>query len=104
VHCWYVGDEWDSSDAAYAAVSPWDNYLLWLLKDRYEFMDPGRAIERGYGFYSQVSRIVYLILDDRGIPSKVLEHMKKPTGKPSMPITAFIFPIQPLGCRRTRKQ
>src|SRR5262249_54281334 len=73
VHFWYEGDKWDPSDAIYTAVSPWDNYLLWLLDDpQHEFIEPDKAIERGYGFCSQVARIVYSILDNQGISSKVL--------------------------------
>ena len=80
VHYWSKGDSWSESDSPYTEISIYDNYLLWLqmllLKDRqhfrnYEFMTPAKAIDRGYGFCSQVSKTVYSILREQGIESVI---------------------------------
>jgi hypothetical protein len=80
VHYWSRGDTWSEADAPYTEISIYDNYLLWLqmvlLKDRqhfrnYEFMTPAKAIDRGYGFCSQVSKTIYSILRDQGIVSVI---------------------------------
>jgi len=42
--------------------------------NEYEFASPKLALERGYGFCSQVSRIVYAILRDQDIPARVIQH------------------------------
>jgi hypothetical protein len=81
VHYWTAGEAWTAGDAAYTGIGILDNYLLWGLRQRpayranfenYEFLSPGRAIGRGYGFCSQVSKTVYAVLREQGIPARVL--------------------------------
>ncbi|HBM90550.1 MAG TPA: hypothetical protein DD400_01535 [Rhodospirillaceae bacterium] len=79
---WVVGKGWQPSDAIYTRVSPWDNYLLWGYSflpghehfAQYEFAIPQKTIDRGYGFCSQVARMVYYILHDQGIKATVKHH------------------------------
>ncbi len=81
VHYWTAGDTWTPGDAAYTGISIYDNYLLWLLGrfppyrdhlQNYEFVSPRQAVARGYGFCSQVSKLVYTVLREQGIPSRIL--------------------------------
>jgi len=73
---------WQPSDAAYTRVSPWDNYLLWAYSylpghehfSQYEFAIPEKVINRGYGYCSQVARMVYYILRDQGMEATILSH------------------------------
>lgn len=82
VHFWHEGDRWAPSDAQYTRPSIWENYLLWLHPlipgyehfYAYEFMTPRKAIRRGYGFCSQVSRIVWSTLRSQGVKSEILSH------------------------------
>lgn len=79
-HYWTRGDTWTAEDARYTGVSIYDNYLLWGLGyhphyssnvRNYEFVSPEMAIQRGYGFCSQVSKIVYSVLQDQGIDARI---------------------------------
>jgi hypothetical protein len=80
VHYWHAGEQWDQSDAAYTRPGILDNYLLWahaLHPDyphfySYEFMTPRHIIDRGYGFCSQVSKLVWSILREQGISASVI--------------------------------
>jgi len=82
VHYWHAGDAWEESDMRYTRISPWDNYLIWLLSFRsnrerlraIEFMTPEKAIRRGYGFCSQMSRIAYTVLKRQGYDPRILFH------------------------------
>jgi hypothetical protein len=82
VHYWHEGDQWAPSDARYTRPSIWTNYLLWLHPlipgyehfYAYEFMTPRKAIRRGYGFCSQVSRTVWSTLRLQGVKSEILNH------------------------------
>jgi len=74
---------WDTrNDHAFTRVSPLDNYLLWLYSylpghqhfAQYEFSIPQKTVDRGYGFCSQVSRMIYYILEDQSIEAKVQSH------------------------------
>lgn len=64
----------------YTQVSILDNYLLWAYAQlpnhthfqQYEFALPQKAINRGIGLCSQLSRIIYYILEDQGIDATVL--------------------------------
>ena len=67
VHYWTEGDSWAPTDTIYTQVSIFDNYLLWILSflpqyrknfRNYEFVEPQKALDRGYGFRFQVSKIV----------------------------------------------
>lgn len=77
---WGVSGSWQPSDAKYTRVSFWDNYLLWVYSylpghehfAQYEFALSQKTIERGYGYCSQVSRLVYYILEDQGLEAKVI--------------------------------
>ncbi|RRI05410.1 hypothetical protein EH240_05850 [Mesorhizobium tamadayense] len=80
VHYWTEGDSWTAADTRYTRISVFDNYLLWMLSfqpeyqdnlQNYEFVTPRKALHRGYGFCSQVSKIVYSILADQGIDAKI---------------------------------
>lgn len=82
VHYWHKGEKWAPQDSEYTRPSMWDNYLLWLHPlipeyehfNRYEFISPKKALDRGYGFCSQVSRLVWSILRDQGIRAEILIH------------------------------
>ena len=80
VHYWTEGDRWAAADAPYTRIGVFDNYLLWMLSFRpeyqenlqnYEFVTPRKALDRGYGFCSQVSKIVYSVLTDQGIEATI---------------------------------
>lgn len=80
VHYWTEGDSWTTADTRYTRISVFDNYLLWMLSfqsqyqdslQNYEFVTPRKALDRGYGFCSQVSKIVYSILVDQGIDATI---------------------------------
>ncbi|AZO25011.1 hypothetical protein EJ070_33035 [Mesorhizobium sp. M1E.F.Ca.ET.045.02.1.1] len=80
VHYWTEGDRWTASDTRYTRISVFDNYVIWLLGllpayhesfQNYEFLTPGKALGRGYGFCSQVSKIVYSILIEQGIQATI---------------------------------
>ncbi|QKD05211.1 hypothetical protein [Mesorhizobium loti] len=80
VHYWTEGDRWTVTDASYTRIGVFDNYLLWMLSFRpeyrdtlqnYEFVTPRKALDRGYGFCSQVSKIVYSVLSDQAIDATI---------------------------------
>ncbi|MDX8466849.1 hypothetical protein RFM26_14240 [Mesorhizobium sp. VK23B] len=80
VHYWTEGDSWAAADTRYTRISVFDNYLLWMLSfqpqyrenlQNYEFVTPRKALDRGYGFCSQVSKIVYSVLADQGIDATI---------------------------------
>ena len=80
VHYWTEGDNWTATDTRYTRISVFDNYLLWMLSFRpeyqdnlenYEFVTPRKALDRGYGFCSQVAKIVYSVLSDQGIDATI---------------------------------
>ncbi len=80
VHYWTEGDNWTATDTRYTRISVFDNYLLWMLSFRpeyqdnlenYEFVTPRKALDRGYGFCSQVAKIVYSVLADQGIDATI---------------------------------
>jgi hypothetical protein len=79
-HYWTAGDIWAEDDVKYTKIGIFDNYLLWLQSflpkyrdnlQNYEFATPQKALNRGYGFCSQVSKIVYSILADQGIEATI---------------------------------
>lgn len=80
VHYWTEKDSWAATDTRYTGISAFDNYLLWMLSFRpeyqqnlqnYEFVTPRKALDRGYGFCSQVSKVVYSVLADQGIDATI---------------------------------
>jgi hypothetical protein len=80
VHYWHAGESWEQDDAAFTRPSIWDNYLLWLHPlisgyehfYSYEFLTPSNVLARGYGFCSQVSRLVWAVLRMQGIEAEIL--------------------------------
>lgn len=80
VHYWTEGDRWTTADTRYTRIGALDNYLLWTQSflpeyrenlQNYEFVTPRKALDRGYGFCSQVSKIVYSVLADQGIEATI---------------------------------
>ncbi|TIS29491.1 hypothetical protein [Mesorhizobium sp.] len=80
VHYWTQGDEWTLADTRYTRIGLFDNYLLWMQSflpqyrqnlQNYEFVTPHKALARGYGFCSQVSKVVYSVLADQGIEATI---------------------------------
>jgi hypothetical protein len=80
VHYWTAGESWTDADTPYTGISAYDNYLLWLQSflpgyrnnlQNYEFMTPVLILGRGYGFCSQVSKLLYSILRDQGIDAVI---------------------------------
>ena len=80
VHYWTEGDRWKTTDTRYTRIGILDNYLLWAQSflpqyqenlQNYEFVTPRKALDRGYGFCSQVSKIVYSVLADQGIEATI---------------------------------
>lgn len=79
VHYWTVGDSWSAEDIPYTRISIYDNYLLWIQSifpagaslRNYEYVTPAKVIARGYGFCSQVSKLLYSVLRDQGIDATV---------------------------------
>jgi hypothetical protein len=65
--------------SSYSKVSLWDNYLLfstaWLPPLRrfrnYEFVTPQLALDRGYGYCSQVAKIVFSKLQENGFKTQI---------------------------------
>jgi hypothetical protein len=83
VHYWTIGGSWSPPDARFTGISIFDNYLLWVYRllpayranfQDYEFLTPDKAVARGYGFCSQVSKLVYSILHDQGIASTIVNN------------------------------
>jgi hypothetical protein len=78
----YMVHWWQPEDRSVVGVHPLDNYPMWLKSffpgyehfANYEFVSPGMAWRRGYGFCSQVSRIVYSVLRDQGLDATVMYH------------------------------
>jgi hypothetical protein len=73
---------WPAEDRYAVGVHPLDNYLLWIKSfvpgyehfANKEFVSPLMAWRRGYGFCSQVSRIVYSVLREQGLDATVMQH------------------------------
>jgi hypothetical protein len=74
---------WPTDNQSLVGVSPLDNWIMWYLGRRggdfavfreYEFSSPEKALARGYGFCSQISYAIYMILRDQGYDAHVLMH------------------------------
>ncbi len=83
VHYWHRAAVWEESDVPFTRVSPWVNYVLWIIdsyprvgefRTRYQFLTPTLALDRGYGFCSQWARTIYSILRDQGIAASVMQN------------------------------
>jgi len=78
----YMVHYWPTGDSYAVGVHPLHNFPIWAKSyvpgyehlTAKEFIDPRLAWQRGYGFCSQVSRIVYSVLREQGIPSTIIEH------------------------------
>jgi hypothetical protein len=75
LHYW----EDDGIDKYSMRVPIYENYLLYAashlyprLFQKYEFMDYRRAVARGVGLCSQYSLIISQVLEDKGIPVKII--------------------------------
>lgn len=73
---------WPSGERQWTGINPMSNWLLWAKGfvpgyehfANKELLDPRLAWVRGYGFCSQVSRLIYSILLDQGLPSRIMQH------------------------------
>lgn len=73
---------WPEESRSATQVSPFTNYLLWALSfvpgyehfGSYEYVSPQLAWDRGYGFCSQVSRVIYSVLREQGLDATVMQH------------------------------
>ncbi len=72
MHAWPFDDPAGAS--RYTRVTFFSDYVVWAMSkfsrwrnfQDYEFMSPGPALQRGFGFCSQKSRIVFSVLLDNG--------------------------------------
>lgn len=77
---WWPQD--DQAASQYTRITFLGDYVLWTMSklarwsyfQSYEFMSPGPALQRGFGFCSQTSRIVFSILLDNGYRPLVMTH------------------------------
>lgn len=66
----------------YTSVSLFDNYLMWGMGffpsyehfHNYEFLMHQKALNRGYGFCSQASRVLYSVLRESGKRGIIMNH------------------------------
>lgn len=73
---------WPNEAPQWTGMQPLHNWPLWLQSHlpggerlrNFEFVSPRLAWNRGHGFCSQVSRIVYSVLLDHGIHSTIVQH------------------------------
>lgn len=73
---------WPSGERCWTGINPLSNWLLWSKGwvpgyehfANKELLDPRLAWMRGYGFCSQVARLIYSVLLDQGIPSRIMQH------------------------------
>lgn len=79
MHWW---PQYDPAASRYTRVTFLSDYAVWgmsklarfsIFQD-YEFMSPGPALRRGFGFCSQTSRIVFSVLLDNGFRPLVMTH------------------------------
>lgn len=79
MHWW---PQYDPAASQYTRVTFLSDYAAWGLSklarfssfQDYEFMSPGPALRRGFGFCSQTSRIVFSVLLDNGFRPLVMTH------------------------------
>jgi hypothetical protein len=74
-HYW----EDDGIDKYHMRVPVYENYLLYAASylyprrfRKYEFMDYGKAVERGVGMCSQYALIISQVLEEKGIPTSIV--------------------------------
>lgn len=73
---------WPSGERQWTGIHPLSNWLLWAKGfvpgyehfANKELLDPRLAWVRGYGVCSQVSRLIYSVLLDQGIASRIMQH------------------------------
>lgn len=81
VNAWMV-HWWPTENRMAVGVHPLDNYPMFLKSffpgyehfAAKEFVSPLMAWRRGFGFCSQVSRIVYSVLRDQGLDATIMQH------------------------------
>jgi hypothetical protein len=79
MHWW---PENDPDASLYTRVTFRSDYALWTMSkfarwgnlQNYEYLSPGPALRRGFGFCSQTSRIVFSVLVDNGFRPLVMVH------------------------------
>jgi hypothetical protein len=79
VHWWPEGDP---AASQYTRVTFLSDYAVWSMSklarwgnfQNYEFMSPGSALERGFGFCSQQARIIFSVLLDNGYRPAIMVH------------------------------
>jgi len=81
-HLWFDEFPFDQPnvvDDLYMRIPWWENWILYALGrlypgeyGMYEFEDPNRALERGFGYCSQVSFILHRLLHRQGIDAEVI--------------------------------
>jgi len=77
---WWPQDDLRAS--RYTRVTLLSDYAVWGMSklarwgnfQSYEFMSPGPALQRGWGFCSQTSRIVFSVLLDNGFRPLIMGH------------------------------
>jgi len=77
---WWPQD--DPAASRYTRVTFLSDYALWTMSkfarwgnlQNYEFMSPAPALQRGFGFCSQKSRIVFSVLIDNGYRPVLMNH------------------------------
>ena len=79
MHWWPENDPFASR---YTRVTFLSDYAMWTMSkfarwgnlQHYEFMSPGPALRRGFGFCSQTSMIVFSVLVDNGFRPLLMNH------------------------------
>jgi hypothetical protein len=79
MHWWPENDPFASR---YTRVTFLSDYAMWTMSkfarwgnlQNYEFMSPRPALQRGFGFCSQTSRIVFSVLIDNGFRPLLMNH------------------------------
>ena len=77
---WWPHD--DPAASRYTRVTFLQDYAVWSMSkfarwgnlQNYEFMSPGPALQRGFGFCSQKARAVFTILHDNGYQPSIMVH------------------------------
>ena len=79
MHWWPEGDPLPSR---YTRVTFLSDYVVWTMSkfsrwgnlQNYEYMSPAPALKRGFGFCSQMSRVVFSVLVENGFRPVVMYH------------------------------
>lgn len=79
MHWW---PQYNPAASQYTRVTFLSDYAVWAMSklarfsnfQSYEFMSPGPALQRGFGFCSQMSRVVFSVLLDNGFRPLIMTH------------------------------